>query len=121
MSVVGDVVGFLRGTSPSDENATTEKATLSQYNRGISSLRDVVAPAGYQVTPKHIEIDGKYATTLFVTTYPRFLDTNWFAPIVNYDVEFDVAMFIYPQDSATILKQLKKRATQVSASIFMQA
>ncbi|MGH7930644.1 MAG: VirB4 family type IV secretion system protein, partial [Candidatus Binatia bacterium] len=49
------------------------------------------------------------------------LDTNWFAPIVNYDVEFDVSMFIYPQDSAAILKQLRKRVTQVSASLSMQA
>jgi len=121
MSVMKDVVGFLRGTKSGEDDTATEKVTLNQYQRGISSLRDIVAPAGFKITPSHIEIDGKFASTLFVTTYPRFLDTNWFAPIVNYDVEFDVAMFIYPQDSATILKQLKKRATQVSASISMQA
>lgn len=122
MSVISDVTNFLLGRKEG-ESAVTQatKATLSQYRQGVSSLRDIVAPAGFRVAPKHIEIDGKYATTLFVTTYPRFLDTNWFAPIVNYDIEFDVGMFIYPQDSATILKQLKKRATQVSASISMQA
>ncbi len=94
---------------------------IEQFDKGVSSLRDVIAPSAFKVNTKSLEIDGKFATTIYVTTYPRFLDTNWFASIVNFDVEFDVAMFIYPQDSATILKELRKRITQVSTSIAMQA
>jgi len=97
------------------------KAIMDQYDKGVSSLRDIIAPSAFKVKTKSIEIDGKFATTIFVTTYPRYLDTNWFASIVNFDIEFDVAMFIYPQDSATILKELRKRITQVSTSISMQA
>ena len=97
-----------------------DKATMDQFEKGVSSLRDLLAPSGFKVKTKSIEIDGKFATTIYVTTYPRYLDTNWFASIVNFDVEFDVAMFIYPQDSATILKELRKRITQVSTSITMQ-
>ncbi|HSX24903.1 MAG TPA: conjugal transfer protein TraC, partial [Candidatus Andersenbacteria bacterium] len=97
-----------------------DKAVMDQFEKGISSLRDLIAPSGFKVKTKSIEIDGKFATTIYVTTYPRYLDTNWFASIVNFDVEFDVAMFIYPQDSATILKELRKRITQVSTSITMQ-
>lgn len=122
MSVVSDVFGFLRGSKKAGgSDVTADKAVMDQYEQGVASLRDIVAPAGFRVLPKYIEIDGKFATTLFVTTYPRFLDTNWFSPIVNFDAEFDVSMFVYPQNSATILKQLRKRATQVSASISMQA
>ncbi|MEK7500039.1 MAG: ATP-binding protein, partial [Patescibacteria group bacterium] len=94
---------------------------MDQFDKGVSSLRDILAPSAFKVKTKSIEIDGKFATTIYVTTYPRYLDTNWFASIVNFDVEFDVAMFIYPQDSATILKELRKRITQVSTSISMQA
>ncbi len=97
------------------------KAIMDQYDKGVSSLRDIIAPSAFKVKTKSIEVDGKFATTIFVTTYPRYLDTNWFASIVNFDIEFDVAMFIYPQDSATILKELRKRITQVSTSIAMQA
>ncbi len=122
MGAVGDIFGFLRGEKKKGSQATPqEQAAFKQYEQGISSLRDILAPAAFKLTPRFLEIDGKFATTLFVTTYPRFLDTNWFAPIVNFDIEFDVAMYIYPQDSAAILKQLKKRATQVSASISMQS
>lgn len=97
-----------------------DKVIMDQYEKGVSSLRDLIAPSGFKVKTKSLEIDGKHATTVYVTTYPRYLDTNWFASIVNFDVEFDVAMFIYPQDSATILKELRKRITQVSTSITMQ-
>lgn len=122
MGAVSDFFAFLRGSKKKSGAATAEdKAALEQFNRGVSSLRDIVAPAGFKVGPKYLEIDGKWATTLFVTTYPRYLDTNWFAPIVNFDIEFDAAMFVYPQESAKILKQLRKRVTQVAASIAMQA
>ena len=99
----------------------TKDPVIDQFDKGVSSLRDIIAPSAFKVKTKSLEIDGKFATTVFVTTYPRYLDTNWFASIVNFDVEFDVAMFIYPQDSATILKELRKRITQVSTSISMQA
>jgi type IV secretory pathway VirB4 component len=125
MAIIKDVANFLRGKKSSsqepNEAVLDEQAVLQQFNRGISSLKDILAPAALRVGSNFIEIDGKFATTLFVTTYPRYLDTNWFAPIVNFDIEFDVSMFIYPQESAAILKQLRKRITQVSASISMQA
>lgn len=120
MGIIGDVLTALKGPSKKD-GGEEEDAVAKQFREGISSLKDIIAPAGYKVGSRILEIDGKFATTLFVTTYPRYLDTNWFSPIVNYDIEFDVSMFIYPQDSATILKQLRKRTTQVSASISMAA
>ncbi|MBI1834155.1 MAG: ATP-binding protein [Candidatus Andersenbacteria bacterium] len=125
MSIVKDAVSYLRGnkgdkTAATADHKKAEGESERQFNEGISSLTDILAPAGYKVGPRHLEIDGKYVTTLFVTTYPRYLDTNWFSPIVNFDVEFDVSMFIYPQDTAAMLKVLLKRVTQVSASISMK-
>ena len=92
MAILGDFFGFLRGKKK-DESAPDagEAAVMEQFNQGVSNLRDVLAPAGFRLAPKFFEIDGKWATTIFVTTYPRYLDTNWFAPIVNFDIEFDAA------------------------------
>lgn len=122
MSIFGDAFSFLSGKKAKSKTVDkAEQGIADQFARGIVSIKDIVAPSGVQITPRFIQIDGRYATTIFAITYPRYLDTNWFAPIVNFDVEFDAAMFIYPQDSAAILKQLKKRVTQVAASISMQA
>jgi conjugal transfer ATP-binding protein TraC len=121
MGIFSDVFGFLRGNKAKPAPTTSTSPAVAEYKKGISSFRDIVAPSAVQILPKHLFIDGKYATTLYVLTYPRFLDTNWLSPLINFDVEFDIGMFIYPQESATILKELKKRITQVSASISMAA
>lgn len=115
------VISYLLGKDKKEEKDPQTDATMQTWQSGVSSVRDIVAPSAWQVNPRNMVIDGKYTTTLFVMTYPRYLDTNWFASIINYDIEFDVGMFVYPQDSATILKQLKKRTTQVSASLSMAA
>lgn len=124
MGFIEDFKAFLTGSPESEkasEREVAELETIRQFNQGIASLKDVLAPGAFKVHPKFLEIDGKYATTLYVVTYPRYLDTNWFSPIVNFDIEFDIAMFVYPQDSSAILKELRKRITQVSASISMAA
>ncbi len=121
MSVLKDAVSFFRGKKNASLSSPDDEKVMQQFTKGVASLKDILAPASFQVAPKYLQIDGKYTCTIFAVTYPRYLDTNWFAPIINFDLEFDVSMFIYPQDSAAILKQLRKRVTQVSASISMQA
>jgi len=102
------------------EISSEEAERLRQFKEGVVHLKDILAPAAFSSSVKYIEIDGKFATTLFAIAYPRYLETNWLSPIVNFDIEFDMGMFVYPQDSATILRQLKKQITQVSASIIMR-
>ncbi len=123
-----NIMGFTIGREKKEgrpgrkkEKATAEeRAKERQFEEGVARLQDVLSPAGTEISPSHVEIDGKYATTLFVVTYPRYLETNWLSPIINYDIEFDMGMFIYPQESATVLKQMKKQVTQVAASISMR-
>src|SRR3989344_1320704 len=106
--------------TPKEVLTPTEKEADRLYAEGVSYLRDMLAPAGFRVSPRYLEIDGKFAATLFVLTYPRYLETNWLSPIINFDVEFDMGMYVYPQESATTLRQLKKQVTQVAASISMR-
>ncbi|MBI4022514.1 MAG: DUF87 domain-containing protein [Candidatus Andersenbacteria bacterium] len=97
-----------------------EAAADKKWQAGTSYLKDLLAPAGFRVSSRFLELDGKYAATFFVLTYPRYLETNWLSPIINFDVEFDLSMYTYPQDSAAVLRQLKKQVTQVAASISMR-
>ena len=51
--------------------------------------------------------------TFFVYAYPNFLEGNWLSPIINWDVKFDMSLYIYPIDSAFVQKYLRKRLTQL--------
>ncbi len=88
----------------------------SRFQQGVSTLLDLIAPAALSVTPGYLKLNNKFARTLFVYTYPRYLQTNWLAEVVNYDVEFDVSLYIYPQETRQIMQSLRRRATQLEST-----
>ena len=64
-----------------------------------------------------IKMSGMYCRTFFVYNYPRFIESNWLSPIINFDVTMDISMFIYPVDSGQILKFLRNKVAQIGAQI----
>ena len=91
------------------------------YQRGEATLKDLIAPSAIRLSTGHLQVGDTFAKTLFVVAYPRFLNTNWFAPIINIDFSLDIAMFIHPVDTAEILKTLRKTTTQVQSEIDIEA
>jgi conjugal transfer ATP-binding protein TraC len=86
-------------------------------NENLLALSDVIAPSALEIKPKSVNISGKLARTLFVISYPRFLTDGWFAPIVNLDRVFDVALHIHPVDTAELLKKFQKKVAEVESQI----
>lgn len=91
------------------------------FQEGIASIRDLIAPSSFEVGYDHLKIDGLFSQTFFVYTYPRYIDTNWLSPMVNYDVTMDISQFIYPISSEDIMKTLKTKVAQLQSSIRMAA
>ncbi|OHA58994.1 MAG: conjugal transfer protein TraC [Candidatus Vogelbacteria bacterium RIFOXYD1_FULL_44_32] len=88
---------------------------------GKLELRDIIAPSALRVSPKNINLGEKMARTLFVISYPRYLNEDWFSPIINLDKVFNVAIFIHPIDSALVLRQLQKKVAEVQSQIDTKA
>ncbi len=87
------------------------------YQAGVLELKDVIAPSALKVTPKEINLGEKVGRTLFVISYPRFLDESWFAPIINLDKVFNISIFIHPVDTAKILRHFQKKVAEVQSQI----
>jgi conjugal transfer ATP-binding protein TraC len=87
------------------------------YQAGVLELKDVIAPSALKVTPKDINLGEKVGRTLFVISYPRFLDESWFAPIINLDKVFNASIFIHPVDTAKILRHFQKKVAEVQSQI----
>ena len=90
------------------------------YRTGELSLRDIISPSALEVTPSFLRLGEKLARTLFAFSYPRYLHTNWFTPIINLDKVFDISMFVHPVDTAIILNQLRKKVAQVQSQISLR-
>ena len=87
------------------------------YRRGALTIKDLIAPASLEISSNFLKLGSKFVRTIFVINYPRYISVGWFAPIINLNSTFDIAMFFYPVESAVILKQLKNKVGNLEAQI----
>lgn len=81
------------------------------------SVADIVAPNSVEVTQNQIKFGDKLARTYFIFSFPRYLNTGWFFPIINLEIAMDISIFIHPVSSELVLKQLRRQVTNVEAEI----
>ncbi len=91
------------------------------YQQGVATVRGLIAPSAIQIESSKIHVGDTLATTIFVVAYPRYLNNNWFSPIVNIDFPMDIAMFIHPAQTHVVLKNLRKNATRLQSQINLEA
>src|SRR6185436_16164222 len=87
------------------------------YREGLTTLKDLIAPASLKFEAGHFELNGKWARSFFVLAYPRFLSSNWLSFIINSESALDVSMFIYPIESGAILKKFGPKSGKIGSQI----
>lgn len=95
------------------EQLEVEQAFL----KGITTLRDLIAPSSIEIHSSYFRLGTKYGRTLYVYGYPRQIYTGWLSSLINIDEVLDISMFIYPVDSQVVMNNLRKKVTQLEASM----
>ncbi len=80
-------------------------------------ITDIIAPSSIALSANYLKLGKRFAKPFFIFSYPRYLSTGWFSPIINLDTPMDISIFVNPIDTGTILKQLRRRVTEVQAEI----
>jgi type IV secretory pathway VirB4 component len=70
-----------------------------------------------EVNSNYLKVGDKLVKTFFIFSYPRYLSTGWFEPLINLPNLFDISIFINPVDTGTALKNLRKKAAQIESQI----
>ena len=76
-----------------------------------------LVPSAIKINPNSLEIGGVFTRTLFLASFPRFLNTSWLAPIINLARRMDIALFVEPQPVGEVLKKLRDKLTRIQAQI----
>ncbi|MDR1196986.1 MAG: DUF87 domain-containing protein, partial [Candidatus Nomurabacteria bacterium] len=105
------------GDALASQRASEAAAVNAAFQKGVTTLRDIIAPSSLEFHVGYFRLGTKYARTLYVYGYPNSLYTGWLSPIINMDEVLDVSMFIYPVDSQIVLNNLRKKVTQLEASM----
>lgn len=95
------------------EQEEIEQAFLT----GVRTQRDFIAPSSIELQSSYFRLGSKYGRTLYVYGYPRQIYTGWLSSIINIDEVLDLSMFIYPVDTQVVLNNLRKKVTQLEASM----
>lgn len=87
-----------------------------EIEKSSASMVDFLSPASFLTTPNYLQINNLFVKTVFVYSYPRFLNTNWLSPVINYDISMDVGMHIAPLDSNMFMDQMHKQAGRLEST-----
>ncbi len=98
------------------EDEATQRAQ-KRFEEGLISVQDLIAPAAMEIKNDRLLLNDKLVRSFFVLTYPQYVETNWISPVINYDVNLDVSMHIYPVDSAEIMRILRRKVAEMESSL----
>src|SRR4030043_2385248 len=85
--------------------------------KGTVSIKDIIAPPAIEVDFDFVKMGSTYYRTLFVVGYPRFVQANWLSPVINFEHTLEIAMFAYPVEARGVLSDLKRKVTEMEATI----
>ena len=97
--------------------AREEAEVQAAFEEGITTLRDLISPSSIEIHSAYFRLGTKYGRTIYVYGYPRSLYTGWLSPLINIDEVIDISMYVYPVDTTVVMKNLRKKVTQLEASI----
>jgi type IV secretory pathway VirB4 component len=103
------------------QRAREEQEVTAAFQKGITALRDFIAPSSLIFDSTHFQLGTRYARTYYVYGFPRQLFTGWLSSMVNLDEVMDLSMFIYPVESQVVLENLRKKVTQLEAGLQIDA
>lgn len=80
-------------------------------------VADLVAPSFIEIKQNYLKLGERLVKSFFIFSYPRYLSTAWFSSVINLDIPMDISFFFHPIETGLILKQLRKRVTEVQAEL----
>lgn len=84
------------------------------------SVKNLIAAPALEINANYLKLGNKFVKTIFIFTYPRYLSSGWFSPIINLAELMDISIQIHPVDTALALKNLRRKVTQIESQIIEQ-
>ena len=87
------------------------------FSTEFLKIIDIIAPSFIEIKQNYLKIGERLAKTYFIFSYPRYLNAGWLSPIINLNIPIDISFHLHPIESEKVLRQLRRRVTEVQAEI----
>jgi conjugal transfer ATP-binding protein TraC len=126
-----DSVSYLATLSPQELKKEVVKTEIEiqksliesekNYRQDVSTIRDLISPSSISITTSYLEVGTKLVRSFFVLTYSRIITSGWLEGIINADIPLDLSIFIYPENTGEVIKDLKSKVAKIQASLQINA
>ncbi len=103
------------------QQAREQAEVAAAFQKGITALRDFIAPSSIEFSGTYFQLGTRYARTYYVYGYPRQIYTGWLSGLVNLDEIIDISIYVYPVESQVVLESLRKKVTNLEAGLQIDA
>ncbi len=111
-------MGIFGAKKPAQTQLNANEQRWAQtLSAGTVSVKDIIAPPAIEVDFDFLKVGSTYYRTLFVVGYPRFVQANWLAPLINFEHTLEISMYSYPVEAKGVLDDLKRKITEMEATI----
>ncbi len=84
----------------------------------FEKIKELIAPPGAEFGNDYFQIGNVYGRSILVLDYPTYLFSGWLEKLINIDESLNLAFYIYPMETAQVLKQLEKQLARITAQIY---
>jgi conjugal transfer ATP-binding protein TraC len=126
-----DSISYLSTLSPQELKKEVVKTEIEiqksliesekNYRQDVSTIRDLISPSSISITTSYMEVGTKLVRSFFVLTYSRIITSGWLEGIINADIPLDLSIFIYPESTGDVIKDLKSKVAKIQASLQINA
>ncbi len=96
----------------------TVKIPVPQELTTFEKIKELIAPPGVEFGNDYFQIGNTYGRSILVLDYPNYLFSGWLRKLITLDECLNIALYIYPIETAQFLRQLEKQLAKVSAQIY---
>lgn len=94
------------------KNRQRKNMALS-FHVGDQDQLDMVTYGGLEEFQNHLEIDGRYVKTLYISGYPYTASSGWLNHLINFNYNVDISYHIEPVDAILALPKLNRKITEL--------
>jgi type IV secretory pathway VirB4 component len=90
-----------------------QKKMALSFHVGDQDQLDMVTYSGLEEFHDHLEIDGRYVKTLYISGYPYTASSGWLNHLINFNYNVDISYHIEPVDAILALPKLNRKITEL--------
>lgn len=113
-----NIINVLKPPKSNVEQLTAkEQQWAKTLSQGVVSVKDIIAPPAIEIDFDYIKVGSTYWRTLFVVGYPRYVQANWLAPLINFEHTLEISLYQYPVEAKGVLDDLRRKITEMEATM----